>query len=69
MKIPNFKGAQMLAETISHAILKASMKYRKIHNSDAIKNENNRQVFNFCCVSVDDANLEIKELSSKKPAQ
>ena len=69
LKIPDFHGAVLLADNISHPIFKAILKYANHPSTITIKDLNNASMFSFSNVSVADVEREIRKLDPRKATQ
>ena len=69
VKVSKYQETDSLADSISHSIFKAILKYRNHPSIVAIKNLNTGSKFDFCRVCVQDVVKEIKKLSTRKATQ
>ena len=69
LKIPEHQVVYPLANSISHPIFRAMMKFRNHSSVIAIKNLNSGSRFDFCRISVHDVEKEIRRLSTRKASQ
>ena len=69
LKIPDFHGAVLLADNISHPIFRGILKYANHPSTIAIKDLNNTSLLSFSNVSVADVKKRVRKLDPRKATQ